>query len=184
MDNITATKQEDPQPISVRYFTKLKGKGGSPLQVNIKDSLTGLLGGFLTIITLTYLTSITSTELLMAPFGASCVLAFGVWNAPLSQPRNIIGGHLISTFIGLSIYHLFGNEYWTIALAVGMAIAVMMLTRTTHPPAGADPIIVILGANSWSYLVTPVLIGSVVIVVIALFINNMSSKRSYPTFWI
>ena len=89
---------------------------------------------------------------------------------------------MISTFIGLSIYHLFGNEYWIIALAVGMAIAVMMLTRTTHP-AGADPIIVILGANSWSYLVTPVLIGSVVIVVIALFINNMSSKRSYPTFW-
>ncbi|AXR15529.1 HPP family protein [Bacillus thuringiensis] len=184
MDNITATKQKDPQPISVRYFTKMKGKGRSPLQVNVKDSLTGLLGGFLTILTLTYLTSITSTELLMAPFGASCVLAFGVWNAPLSQPRNIIGGHLISTFIGLSIYHLFGNEYWTIALAVGMAIAVMMLTRTTHPPAGADPIIVILGANSWSYLVTPVLIGSVVIVVIALFLNNMSSKRSYPTFWV
>ncbi|MBJ8106761.1 MULTISPECIES: HPP family protein [Bacillus cereus group] len=184
MNNITASKQKEAPPISVRYFSKMKGKGRSPLQVNIKDSLTGLLGGFLTILTLTYLTSITSTELLMAPFGASCVLAFGVWNAPLSQPRNIIGGHLISTFIGLSIYHLFGNEYWTIALAVGMAIAVMMLTRTTHPPAGADPIIVILGANSWSYLVTPVLVGSVVIVVIALFINNMSSKRSYPTFWI
>ena len=136
------------------------------------------------ILTLTYLTSITSTELLMAPFGASCVLAFGVWNAPLSQPRNIIGGHLISTFIGLSIYHLFGNEYWTIALAVGMSIAIMMLTRTTHPPAGADPIVVILGAYSWSYLVTPVLVGSLVIVAFALFINNMSSKRSYPTFWI
>ncbi|EJS65805.1 hypothetical protein ICU_03879 [Bacillus cereus BAG2X1-1] len=60
---------------------------------------------------------------------------------------------------------------------MGMAIAVMMLTRTTHPRAGADPIIVILGANSWSYLVTPVLVGSVVIVVIALFINNMSSKK-------
>ncbi|MDF4740518.1 HPP family protein, partial [Vibrio parahaemolyticus] len=70
------------------------------------------------------------------------------------------------------------------ALAVGMAIAVMMLTRTTHPPAGADPIVVILGAYSWSYLVTPVLVGSLVIVVIPLFINNMSSKRSYPTFWI
>lgn len=95
MGNITATKQKDPQPISVRYFTKMKGKGRSPLQVNVKDSLTGLLGGFLTILTLTYLTSITSTELLMAPFGASCVLAFGVWNAPLSQPRNIIGGHLL-----------------------------------------------------------------------------------------
>ncbi|MEK5112499.1 HPP family protein [Bacillus sp. FSL R5-0677] len=168
MDNITTAKQKEAQPISVRYFAKMKGKGRSPLQVNIKDSLT----------------SITSTELLMAPFGASCVLAFGVWNAPLSQPRNIIGGHLISTFIGLSIYHLFGNEYWTIALAVGMSIAIMMLTRTTHPPAGADPIVVILGAYSWSYLVTPVLVGSLVIVVIALFINNMSSKRNYPTFWI
>lgn len=133
MNNITAAKKKDAPPISVRYFAKMKGKGRSPLQVNIKDSLTGLLGGFLTILTLTYLTSITSTELLMAPFGASCVLAFGVWNAPLSQPRNIIGGHLISTFIGLSIYHLFGNEYWTVALAVGMSIAIMMLTRTTHP---------------------------------------------------
>ncbi|MGQ0455072.1 iron chelate uptake ABC transporter family permease subunit, partial [Bacillus sp. SS-TM] len=96
----------------------------------------------------------------MAPFGASCVLAFGVWNAPLSQPRNIIGGHLISTFIGLSIYHLFGNEYWTIALAVGMAIAVMMLTRTTHPPAGADPIIVILFEFRMPRMVIAILVGS------------------------
>ncbi|WP_459500452.1 HPP family protein [Bacillus sp. C1] len=184
MNNISTSKQKGTHFISSQYFSKMKGKGKSTLQVNIKDSLTGLLGGFLTIITLLYLTNITSTEWLMAPFGASCVLAFGVWNAPLSQPRNIIGGHFISTFIGLSIYHLFGNEYWTIALAVGMAIAIMMLTKTTHPPAGADPIIVILGANSWSYLITPVLIGSVVIVVIALLMNNICNKRSYPTFWI
>lgn len=60
----------------------------------------------------------------------------------------------------------------------------MMLTKTTHPPAGTDPIIVILGMYSWSYLVTPILIGSVVIIIIALFINNLCSNRSYPTFWI
>ncbi len=83
----------------------------------------------------------------MAPFGASCVLAFGVWNAPLSQPRNIIGGHLISTFIGLSIYHLFGNEYWTIALAVGDGNSRYDVNENDAPSAGADPIIVILGGK-------------------------------------
>ncbi|OVE51515.1 HPP family protein [Bacillus badius] len=100
-------------------------------------------------------------------------MVFDVWNASLSQPLNIIGGHFISSFIGLSLYHLFGNKPWTIALAVSLAIGLMMLTKTTHPPAGADPIVVILGANSWSYLMTSVLIGSVVIVVIALFIHNL-----------
>lgn len=184
MANATTVKQEERHLIGIRYLSKMKGKGRSPLQINVKDSLTGLIGGFLTIFTLICLTNMTSTEWLMAPFGASCVLAFGVWNAPLSQPRSIIGGHFVSTFIGLAINNLFGNEYWTIALAVGMAIAIMMLTKTTHPPAGADPIIVILGANSWSYLFTPVLIGSIVIVIFALLINNLSSDRNYPTFWI
>src|SRR4051794_25078106 len=120
--------------MGVRYLSKMKGKGKSPLQVNVKDSLTGLTGGFVTIFTLIWLTNMTSTEWLMAPFGASCVLAFGVWNAPLSQPRNIIGGHFVSTFIGIATYYLFGNEPWAIAFAVGLAIAMMMLTKTTHPP--------------------------------------------------
>lgn len=168
----------------VCYFLKMKGKEKSPLQVNVKDSITGLTGGFLTILSLVYLTSITSTEWLMAPFGASCVLVFSAWNAPLSQPRNIIGGHLISTFIGLLIYHLFGNEPWLIALAVGLAISTMMLTKTTHPPAGADPLVVMLGAYSWTYLFSPVLIGSLIIVIFAMLINNLRSNRHYPTFWI
>lgn len=167
----------------VRYFYKMKGQSHSPLQVNIKEALTGLIGGFLTIFLLLNLTKMTSTEWLMAPFGASCVLAFAVWNAPLSQPRNIIGGHFVSTVVGLVMYYLFGSEPWTVALAVGLAIACMMLTKTTHPPAGANPIIVILGAYSWEYLFTPVLIGSVVIVGMALVINNLRSDRSYPIFW-
>ncbi|MEC1177149.1 HPP family protein [Metasolibacillus meyeri] len=70
------------------------------------------------------------------------------------------------------------------ALAVGLAIAMMMLTKTTHPPAGADPLVVMLGTFSWSYLFSPVLIGSTIIVIFALLINNMRSNRNYPTFWI
>ena len=182
MDKTNVIPSVKPSSLT-HYFAKMKGQSTSPLQVNLKDVCTGLIGGFITIFILRYLTNLTSTEWLMAPFGASCVLAFAAWNAPLSQPRNIIGGHLISTFVGLLLYHLFGSESWTLALGVGLAIACMMLTKTTHPPAGANPIIVMLGAYSWDYLISPVLIGTLVIVGVALLINNLRSNRSYPVFW-
>lgn len=166
------------------YFGKMMSKERSPLKVNIKDAATGLIGGFVTILILAFLTQVTSAVWLMAPFGASCVLAFGVWKAPLSQPRNIIGGHFISTFVGLIILHLFGSSPWTWALGVGMAITCMMLTKTTHPPAGADPIVVITSGSTWNFLLSPVLIGSFVIVVLAVIINNLRANREYPTFWL
>lgn len=166
------------------FISKMKGNGKSTLQINIRDIITALIGGFITIFALVILTKMTSTPWLMAPFGASCVLAFGVWNTPLSQPRNIIGGHFVSTFVGLTTFHIFGDAAWAIGLSVGLAIAIMMLTKTTHPPAGADPLVVMLDQSSWSYLITPVLIGSVMIVLFALIINNLSSKREYPVFWI
>lgn len=184
MGRISVAKEKETRFFHIRYLSKMKGKGRSPLQINVKDAITGLIGGFLTIFALILLTNMTSAVWLMAPFGASCVLAFGLWNAPLSQPRNIIGGHFVSTFVGLAFYHLFGDEPWAIGLAVGLAIAVMMLTKTTHPPAGADPLVVMLGHYSWSYLITPVLTGAVIIVFLALLINNLRSNRNYPTFWI
>lgn len=177
-------KVAELHPSRPTYWAKMKGKGRSPLKVNVKDAMTGLIGGFITIFILAVLTKITPATLLIAPFGASCVLAFGIWDAPLSQPRNIIGGHFISSLVGLTVYHFLGNEPWTIALGVGLAIAFMMMTKTTHPPAGADPIIVILGSYKWSYLITPVLIGSIVIVLLAVLINNLRENREYPTFWI
>jgi CBS-domain-containing membrane protein len=161
------------------FFSKMVTNTKSPLKINLKDASTGLIGGLISILALGLLTDMTPTPWLMAPFGASCVLAFGVWNAPLSQPRNIIGGHLVATLVGLVIYHA-----WTLGVAVGLAIALMMLTKTTHPPAGADPIVVILGGVSWSYIITPVLIGSLLIVLVALVVNNLRSDRAYPTFWL
>lgn len=166
------------------YIGKMGSTARSPLQINRKDIATGFVGGFITIFILLILTESTGSSWLMAPFGASCVLAFSVWDAPLSQPRNIIGGHFVSTFVGLFILYTLGDGIFAIALSVGLAIACMMLTRTTHPPAGADPIVVIIGAYSWSYLWSPVLIGSVAIVLVALIINNLQSTRSYPTFWL
>ncbi|WP_028560576.1 HPP family protein [Paenibacillus pinihumi] len=165
------------------FFAKMRGVGRSPLKVSGRNAVLGLIGGFVTIFVLASLADLTSTPWVMAPFGASCVLAFGLWDAPLSQPRNIIGGHLISTFIGLLLFHMFGSSIWVMAAGVGLAIGLMMLTKTTHPPAGADPLVVIMAGSGWSFLLTPVLAGSVCIVIIALIINNLHKHRRYPTFW-
>lgn len=165
------------------FWRKMGSSSRSPLKVAPRNAAISAAGGFAVILALAILTEWTPASWVMAPFGASCVLAFGLWDAPLSQPRNIIGGHLVSTFVGLALYHLFGNGPIVVAAGVGFAIGLMMLTKTTHPPAGADPIVVILAGSSWSFLITPVLVGSVAIVLLALLINNLDRKRSYPTFW-
>jgi CBS-domain-containing membrane protein len=141
------------------------------------------IGGFVTIFVLTLITNISELIFIMAPFGASCVLAFAAWEAPLAQPRNIIGGHFISALIGLIVLQLFGNQPWTVALAVGLAISIMVLTKTTHPPAGADPIVIITTSATWNFLLFPVLIGSIILTIIAIMLNRFLFKRGYPKFW-
>lgn len=105
--------------------------------------------------------------LLMAPFGATAVLVFGVPESPLAQPKNVIVGHLITAFIGVFFTQYVGVTPLTLALATGMAISAMLLTKTTHPPAGANPILIMLAGQSWSFLVMPVLLGSVLIVLMS-----------------
>lgn len=166
-----------------KYIIKFKTVEKSPKPVTLKFSVYSGIGGFITIAILSFLTKNFQIPLIMAPFGASCVLAFGVSDSPLAQPRNIIGGHLISTFIGLCCFWLFGNEWYTLSLGVGLAIGIMLLTKTTHPPAGADPIVVILGACHWDFLLNPVLSGSAIIAIVALLFNNINPYRKYPKYW-
>lgn len=166
-----------------RYFSKFKTQGKSPAHLGVNFSVYSGIGGFIAIAVVALLSQQTDTPYLMAPFGATCVLAFGVPNSPLAQPRNIIGGHLISTLIGLACLYLLGNHWYSLALGVGLAICLMQLTRTTHPPAGADPLVVILGAKTLGFILNPVLSGAVVITLIALLFNNLSSKRKYPIYW-
>lgn len=132
-----------------------------------REAVLAGLGGFITILCLGSLTAYLDRLLLIAPFGASCVLVFGVPDSPLARPRNVIGGHLISTMVGLTVLTVLGSGPFALALGVGIAISTMMLTRTVHPPAGADPIVVILAGASWPFLVTPVLLGTVFIVLVA-----------------
>ncbi len=139
------------------------------------------MGGFLVIFLLAQLTASLHAALLIAPFGASCVLVFGLPQSPLAQPKNVIGGHLISAAVGLMAFHLLGASPLSFGLGVGVAIAAMLLTGTTHPPAGADPIVVILAKAAWPFLFSPILIGAATIVVIGLIYHRLVTRRSYPT---
>ncbi|WP_001089480.1 HPP family protein [Vibrio mimicus] len=125
------------------------------------------VGAFLAIGLLTFLDStLTNVALLMAPFGATAVLVFGVPDSPLAQPKNVIFGHLITAFVGIFFTQFIGVSPLSLALATGITVSAMLLTKTTHPPAGANPLLIMLAGQSWTFLVTPVLLGAVLIVLV------------------
>lgn len=122
----------------------------------------------------------------MAPFGATCVLLYAVSQSPLAQPRNVILGHFISALIGLLFLKFFGNSAFSIALSVGCAIAAMQFLRCIHPPAGANPLVILLTANTieyhWSFLFFPVLLGAIALVLVAWPVNNLKSEKKWPIY--
>lgn len=151
---------------------------GSMPTREIGSSLLAGLGGCGVILLLAELTVRLEHALLIAPFGASCVLVFGLPQSPLAHPRNVIGGHLIATATGLAVLALLGATPLAFGASVGLAIAAMLLTGTVHPPAGADPIVVILAGAGWSFLFIPVLAGAVTIVLAGLAFRAIVSARS------
>lgn len=126
--------------------------------------------------------------LIVGSFGASAVLLYGAPRAPLSQPRNLIGGHMVSALVGVACYRYLPDvSVLQEAAAVATAIALMMATRTIHPPGGATALIAVIGgeqvhALGWGY-VFPVLIGALVMLVVALVSNNLYEAGSYPDRW-
>jgi CBS-domain-containing membrane protein len=145
--------------------------------------LLGGLGGCVAIGALALLGGSLDKTLLLGSFGASCVLLFGYPEAPFAQPVNVIGGHVICTLIGLAALHWIGPQPWVLALAVGVAISAMMATRTVHPPAGSNPVIVFLGHSGWNLFFFPVLTGALILVLIAWVYNNAVRKTPYPQYW-
>lgn len=113
---------------------------------------------------------------LMAPFGATTVLVFALPQSPLAQPRNVIFGHLLAALVGLIFVKFIGVYPWSLALATGVAITLMMLTKTVHPPAGANPILIMLLNPGWEFLLTPVLVGVLIIAAIGYVVNQMANR--------
>lgn len=170
--------------IKMKYLTKFKGLGiKQPQRSSFREILFVWLGSCIAIAIIGYLTKSYDNLLVMGSFGASCVLLFGFPNSVFSQPRNVILGHFFSTLIGLLFLHYIGNDYLSMALALATAIAVMLLTNTVHPPAGSNPLIVFLLNANFDYLIFPSLVGSIILVLVAIFYNNLHKERSYPKYW-
>lgn len=124
---------------------------------------------------------------LIGSFGASGVLVYGVIQSPLAQPRNLIGGHVISALVGVSAAKIFPDTMWLAsAVAVAAAIVFMQITKTLHPPGGATALIAVTGSPAilklgYWYVISPVLSGALILLIVALIFNNMTSNRHYPT---
>ena len=144
------------------------------------------LAGIFSIITISVLTVLTyKTEygiFLLASFGSSMVLLYGYPESPFAQPKNVFFGHLITSLVGLFFLNFVPLPiYITIPLAVGFGVGLMIFLNVTHPPAGGNPIIVIIGSVSFDYLLSPVITGSIIIIVFAIIINRFILKKSYPS---
>ena len=125
--------------------------------------------------------------MLIGSFGASSVLVYGSIQSPLSQPRNLIGGHLVSAIIGVTVYKFLPDTIWlTAPLAVSLSIVLMQITKTLHPPGGATALIAVIGSAKikslgYLYVLSPVLTGVLILYIVALIFNNMTPNRKYPT---
>ena len=163
---------------------KLKGdQQPLPPRANKRAIAVAAIGGALAITVLGVFGLVLENPLLLGSLGATCVLLFGFPDAPFSQPRNILLGHLISSFIGLSLVSILGYHVWVLALALALAIATMMFTRTVHPPAGSNPVIIFLLHPSWSFLIFPTLMGTLLVLLFGLFYLNVARPEKYPKYW-
>ena len=151
-------------------------------KVDISKSIMAGLFSTVTIGILTLLTYKTEFGIfLIASFGSSMVLLFGYPESPFAQPKNIFFGHLLTSFVGVIFLYLVPQPiYLVIPLAVGFGVALMILFNVTHPPAGGNPIIVIMGSVSLDYLVNPIIIGSLIILAFGVILNRLILKKKYP----
>ena len=150
-----------------------------------ENIIKGLIAGIcsaLTIAALTLLTYKTQYGIfLIASFGSSMVLLYGYPENAFAQPKNIFFGHVLTTICGmLFLYFVPLPIFITIPLAVGVGVGLMIILNVTHPPAGGNPIIVIMGSVSFDYLINPIISGSIIILVFGIILNRLILKKKYP----
>lgn len=159
--------------------------------VDSREHLWSFIGAFCGIGLIAFIQSLSLDRLenvfLIGSFGASSVLVYGAIQSPLAQPRNLVGGHLVSAIVGVAVFKLLPDIIWlTAPTAVALAIVLMQVTKTLHPPGGATALIAVIGtekvkALGFFYVVSPVLTGCLILLLTALIFNNLTPSRRYPT---
>lgn len=178
----------------VRYLGKMRGaKPASKGRVSLSDILWSWIGALLGIGALVWVNQQffegSDLTLVIGSLGASAVLLYGAPGSPLAQPRNLIGGHLISALVGVSAWQLLGDLPWLAAgVAVATAIALMQASRTLHPPGGATALIAVMGSSQihalgFVYCLVPAFLGPLILLAVALVVNNIPAARRYPQHW-
>tara|TARA_B100001564_G_scaffold160549_1_gene135031 strand:+ start:22 stop:489 length:468 start_codon:yes stop_codon:yes gene_type:complete len=153
--------------------------------MNKNNTLKSFLAGFFSFITISFLTLLTyKTDFgifLIASFGSTMVILYGYPDSPFAQPKNIFFGHLLTATTGIIFVNYIPLPiYLMIPAAVGLGVFLMILLNVTHPPAGGNPIIVIIGSSSFSYIISPVIIGSLIVIVFGVVLNRFILRKEYP----
>lgn len=176
------------------YLGKMRGTTrGRPPRVSNEEILWSWIGAFLGIAGVAWVSQLSfeglDRSLMIGSFGASAVLVYGAVRSPLAQPRNLIGGHVLSAIVGVLCWKLLNQHAWLAeAMAVATSIAVMHATRTLHPPGGATALIAVIGSPAihklgFLYIIFPATIGPLIMLAIALLVNNVPASRRYPEIW-
>lgn len=177
----------------MNYFQKMRGTTTCPPRVSLSEIAWSWLGAFVGITLVAYINFTllkgTGWLLLTGSLGASALLIYGAIKAPFAQPRNLMGGHILSALIGVCTYKLLPGHLWLASgLAVATSIAVMHATRTAHPPGSATALIAVSGGETvnklgFLFVLMPVAAGALVLLLVALVINNIPKSRRYPEYW-
>jgi len=178
----------------VSYFRKWRGTTrGSPPKVSNTEVFWSWVGAFFGIAAIALVNQLlfdkTDYLMMIGSFGASAVLTYGAVRSPLAQPRNLVGGHVISALVGVAAFKLLHGQIWLAeAVAVATAIALMHLTKTLHPPGGATALIAVIGSDEihelgFLYAIVPVGLGALILLLVALLVNNIPPTRRYPEVW-
>lgn len=176
------------------YFSKMRGGKRAPQRAPLHEIFWSMVGSFLGILSIYFVGHLQGFQLednlfLVGSFGASAVLLYAIPASPFAQPRNLILGHTLSAFVGVSCAMLLKeNIAIAVAAAVSISIMLMHLSRSIHPPGGASALIAVIGGNNihdlgYAYIVAPIGLGALLLLLIALLVNNVSPHRRYPQYW-
>jgi CBS-domain-containing membrane protein len=145
--------------------------------------LAGAAGGAVAIAAMEMLAVRAALRLEFIPFATSIVMVMGSPEAKPAQPRALVGGHLVSAAVGLVMVKLVGPQPWAAAVAVGLAMIAMHATDSFHPPAGINPLLIVVNERSWNFFVIPVAAGVVILVAFAFLWHNTTRRGSWPERW-
>ncbi len=175
------------------YTGKMRGGGKSPPGVAFADICWSFLGSLLGTGGCAYLSARwfepRDMTLMVASLGASAVLVYGAVKSPFAQPRNLLGGQVLSAIVGVTAHTLLGNTWIAATAAVSLAVVVMLVTKTLHPPGGATALFAVIGSEQihdlgFLYAAVPVGLGTLFLLIVALAVNNLSPRRKYPEYWL